>query len=84
MSVWLSRKKVVAAEVPYEVGAFDQPGVPDFVRAKVVFAAVAGDEEARDEVFVFDGFHGDGDVFGAKADEHAAHGYSGICLMVFA
>ena len=51
----------VAAEVPDEVGAFDLPGVPDFVGGEVVFAAVAGDEEALDEVFVCDGFHGGGD-----------------------
>ncbi len=50
-----------AAEVSDEVGAFDLPGVPDFVGGEVVFAAVAGVEEALDEVFVCDGFHGGGD-----------------------
>lgn len=72
-----------AAEVPDEVGAFDLPGVPDFVGGDVVFAAVAGDEEARYEVFVLDGLHGGGDVVGAEADEHAAHGFEELGLLVF-
>ncbi len=74
----------VAAEVPDEVGAFDLPGVPDFVGGDVVFAAVAGDEEALDEVFFDDGFHGGGDVVGAEADEHAAHGFEELGLLVLA
>lgn len=74
----------LAAEVPDEVGAFDLPGVPDFVCADVVFVAVAGDEEAGEEVFVLNGFDRGGDVVGAEADEHAAHGFEELGLLVLA
>ncbi len=37
----------------------------------------------EDEIFFFDGLHGGGDVVGAEADEHAAHGFEELGLLVF-
>lgn len=71
-----------AAEVPDHVGAFDLPGVPDFVASDIKRTAVAGDEEAVDELLLRNGADGGFGIVRAEAGQHGAHGIEQFRLLV--
>src|SRR5262245_57878351 len=73
-----------AAEIPDHFRALDLPDIPDPVVADVERAAVTRNEETLNEFLLLDGLHGRGDVAGAEAGQHAAHGVEELGLLILA